>query len=163
MPVQESLKEPRWSAYREGCWGKRPNPPAPVGDVRPGAAANAPLDKRLVAPAASVPPDDESSSGSGSISQHGSVSSDSGPGPRQRVCRLTRRVISSGPEEVSDNTSEGVTSTAAPEFPALHVPSTASLTQAVTTSVFHRSQVETNGAATSGASPIIVRTSRARD
>ncbi len=139
------------------------DPPAPVGDVRPGAAANAPLGKRLVAPAASVPPDDESSSGSGSISQHGSVSSDSGPGPRQRVRRLTRRVISSDPEEVSDNTSEGVTSTAAPEFPALHVPSTASLTQAVTTSVFHRSQVETNGAATSGASPIIVRTSRARD
>ncbi len=163
VPVHESLKEPRWSAYREGWWGKRPNPPAPDGNVRPGAAANVPIGERLVGPAASVPSDDESSSNSGSISQPSSASSESSPGPRQRVRRLTRSVISSDPEEISDNTSEGVTLIAAPEFPALHISSTASLTQAVTTSVFHRSQVETNGAATSGTSPIIVQTCMARD
>ncbi len=163
VPVQECLKEPWWSAYREGLWGRRPNPPAPAGDVRPGANVSVPMGERLVAPTAAMPSNDGSSSDSGSLSQSSLSSSDSSPGPRQRVRRLAHRVISSDPEEVSDNTAEGVTSTTAPEFPALRVPSDASLTQAVTTSVFHRSQVETDEAAAAGALPIIVRTSRARD
>ncbi len=131
--------------------------------MRPGAAANVPAGERLVTPTASVSSDNESSSDSGSISQPSSVSSDSSPGPWQRVRCVTCRIISSNPKQVSDDAGEGVTLITAPEFPALCVPSTASLTQAVTTSVFHMSQVETNGATTSGASPIIVRTSRARD
>ena len=163
VPVQECLKELWWSAYREGRWGKRLNPPAPAGDVRPGAATNVPIGERLVAPTASLSSDDESSSDSGYTSPSSSSSSDSSPGPRQRVQRLTCRVISTDSKEASDDIGEGVASTTAPEFPALRVPSDASLTQAVTTSVFHRSQVETDEAAASGASPIIVRTSRARD
>ncbi len=127
VPIQECLKEPRWSAYREVRWGKRPNPPAPTGDVRPGAIVNVPIGERLVAPTASMPSDDGSLFDSGSLSQSSSSSSDSSPGPRQRVHRLACRVISSNPEEASDNTGEGVTSTKAPEFPALRVPSDASL------------------------------------
>ncbi len=163
VPVQECLKEPRWSAFREGRWGRQTNPPAPVSDVRPGAVANIPIGERLVAPTASVPLDDESSSDSGSLSRPTSSSSDSSPGPRQPVRRLASRVLSSDPEEVSNDMDEGVDATPALEFPALCTPSDAILTEAVTTSVFHRSQVETNEAAASEASPVIVRTSRARD
>ncbi len=163
VPVQECLKEPRWSAYREGLWGRRPNPLAPAGDLRPGADMGVPMGERLVAPTAAMLSDDGSSSDAGSLSRSSSSSLDSSPGPRQRVRRLACRVISSDPDEVSDHTEWGVTSTTAPEFPALQVPSDASLTQAVTTSVFHRSQVETDEAAASGASPVIVQTSSARD
>ena len=49
VPVQECLKEPRWSAYRERRWGRRTNPPAPAGDVRPGTMATVPVGERLVA------------------------------------------------------------------------------------------------------------------
>ncbi len=116
---------------------------------------NVPIGERLVDPTASIPSNEGSSSDSGSLSQSSSSSSDSSPGPRQTVRRLARRVISSDP-------GQGVTSTTAPEFPALRVPPDASLTQAVTTSVFHRNQVQTDEAAASGASPVIVRTSRAQ-
>ncbi len=122
-----------------------------------------PMGERLVAPTAAITSDDGSSSNADSLSQSSSSLSDSSPGPRQRVCHLICRVISSDLEEASDHTDEGVNSTVAPEFPALQVPSDDSLTQAVTASVFHRSQVETDEAAASGASPIIVRTSRAWD
>ncbi len=43
VPFQECLKEPRWSAYRDGRWGKRVNPLVPAGDVRPGAMQMYPL------------------------------------------------------------------------------------------------------------------------
>ena len=89
VPFQECLKEPRWSVYREGRWGKRTNPPAPAGDVRPGTIANVPVGERLVAPTAPILLDDESSSDSGSTSRPTLSSSESSPGPRQRVRRLT--------------------------------------------------------------------------
>ncbi len=44
MPVQELLRNHRWTAFQEGRWGNRPNPPIPEGDVRPtGGATNEPL------------------------------------------------------------------------------------------------------------------------
>ncbi len=164
IPVQECLKEPRWSAYREGRWGRRTNPPAPAGDVRPGTIANVPVGERLDAPTAPILLDDESSSDSGSMSRINLSSSDSSPGPRQRVRHLTCRVLSSDPEEISDSTSEGVIANPSSEFPpALCNPSDAVLTEAVNAAPIHRGQVETDKAAASGASPVIVRTSRARD
>ncbi len=161
VPVQESLKEPRWSMYRKGRWEKLQNPLDPIGDLRPGAVANVPLGKRSTTLIVPAPSDDESSSGSSSHSQSRSVTSDSSPGSRQRVRHLARIIPPSDPEEVSDDADEGVLSATAPEFPALRIAPTASLTQAVTTSVFHTSQVETNGASASGASPVIYRTSKA--
>ncbi len=104
VPVQECLKEPRWSAYREGRWGNRINPPAPAGDVRPGAMANVPVGERLVSPTAPVPLEDESTSKDSSGSHPSSSSAESSPGPRQRVRRLTRRMNYSEPEEVSGST-----------------------------------------------------------
>ncbi len=163
VPFQECLKEPRWSAYRKGCWGKRTNPPAPAGDVRPGTMPNVPVGERLVAPTAPILLDDESLSDSGSMSRSTSSSSDSSPGPRQRVRRLTCRMLYSDPEEVSDSmTGEATVSTTAP-FLALCDPSDAVLTEAMNAALVHQDQVEANEAAASGASPIIVRTSRARD
>ncbi len=161
VPVQECLKEPRWCAYHGGRWGRRPNPKAPAGDVRLGAVTNVPIGERLTAPTISIPCDDESSSDSDSLSRPTSSSSDSSPRPRQRVHRLACTVLSSDPEQASDHMDEGVTVTSALEFPALCAPSDAILTEAVTTSVFHRSQVETEEAAASGTSPVIARTSRA--
>ncbi len=35
VPIQEALKEARWSDFHAGHWGNRENPPAPEGDVRP--------------------------------------------------------------------------------------------------------------------------------
>ncbi len=122
-----------------------------------------PIGERLDTPTASVHSEDESSFGSDSASQPSSDSSDSTPGPRQRVRRLTRRIILSNPKEASEETEDGIISIDASEFSALRVPSDTSLTQAVTTLVFHRSQVETNEAAASGASPVIVWTSTAWD
>ena len=155
VPVQECLNEPRWSAYRDGLWGRRLNPLTPTGDVRPGADRGVPMGERLVAPTAAIPPDDVRSSSADSLSRWGSSLSDSSPGPRQRVHRLTCRVISSDLDEASDHTDGGVNSTIAPEFPALQVPSDDSLTQAVTASVFHRSQMETDEAATSRHRPLL--------
>ena len=162
VPVQECLKEPRWSAYREGRWGRRTNPPAPIGNVRPGVVVNVPTGERLVASTAPILLDNKSSSDSGSLSRLTSSSSDSSPGPRQRVRRPTCRALSSDSEEVSDSMDKGITAAPALEFPALSAPSDAILTEAVNISVFHRSQVEMNEAAASGASPIIVRTNRVR-
>ncbi len=43
IPVQELLRSHRWTAFQEGRWGNRPNPPIPEGDVRPsGGAASGP-------------------------------------------------------------------------------------------------------------------------
>ena len=163
VPCQECLKEPRWSAYREGRWGRRTNPPAPAGDVRPGTMANVPVGEWLVAPTAPILLDAESSSDSGSMSRSTSSSSDSSPGPRQRVHRLTCRMLYSDPEEISDSTTGGATVSPTTEFPALCNPSDAVLTEAVNAALVHRDQVEANDAVVSGASPVIVPTSRARD
>ncbi len=123
---------------------------------------NVPVGERLVAPTAPILLDDESSSDSGSQSPSTSSSSGSSPGPRQQVRRLTCRVLYSDPEEVSDNTTGGAAVSLAEAFPALGGPSNAALTEAVTALV-HRGQVEADEAAASGASPIIVQTSRAQD
>ncbi len=163
VPFQECLKEPRWSAYREGRWGKRTNPPTPACDVRPGTMANVPVGERLVAPTSPILLDDESSSDSGSTSRSTSRSSESSPGPRQRVRRLTCRMLYSDPEEVSDSTTGEATISPTAVFPALCNPSDAVLTQAVNDALVYRGQVEANEAAASGGSPIIVWTSRARD
>ncbi len=66
VPVQEALKETRWSDFREGHWGNRENPPAPEGDVQPtptretfptqkgaaAAASSSALQRRSVTPSA---------------------------------------------------------------------------------------------------------------
>ena len=158
VPVQELLKEPHWNAYQEGRWGSRPNPPAPIGDVRPGAAAGVPVGERSMAHVVPISSDDESSSSSSSHSQQDSDSPDSSPEPRLRVRHLTRRIPTSDPEEASEETGERAASASPPRFPALRIAPTVSMTQAVTTSVFYASQVEANGA-----SPTIIRTSRARE
>ncbi len=141
VPVQEPMTEPHWSAYRKGRWGRRQNPSAPIRDVRPGAAVNVPVGERSIAPVVPIPSDNESSSGSSSPSQHDSDSPDSSLGPRQRVRHLTHRIPPSDPEEASEETGKGVTSTTAPEFPALRIAPTTSMIQAVTNSVFYTSQV----------------------
>ncbi len=133
IPFQECLKASRWSAYREGRWGTRVNPP-----------------------------DDESSSDSCSRSQPPSSSSESSPGPRQRVRRLTCRMLYFEPEEVSDSTTGEAIDSPAATFPALCGPSNAVLTEEVNTALAHRGQVEADEAAAAEASPVIVRTSRAR-
>ncbi len=160
---QECLKEPRWIAYREGRWGKWTNTPAPAGDVRPGTIANVPIGERLVAPIAPILLYDESSSDSGSRCRSPSSSSESSPGPRQRVRRLTCRMMYSDPEEVSDSTTGEATVSPTTAFPALGGPSNAVLTKAVNTALVHRGQVEVSEATASGTSPVIVRTSRTTD
>ena len=72
-------------------------------------------------------------------------------------------MLYSDPEEVSDSTTGEATVSPTAAFPALCGPSNAVLTEAVNTALVHRSQVEANEAVALGASPIIVRTSRARD
>ncbi len=163
VPCQECLKEPRWSAFREGRWGRRTIPPAPTGDMRPGTMANVPVGESLIAPTAPILVDDESSSDSGSMSRSTSSSPDSSPGPRQWVHRLTCRMLYSHPEEVSESTTGGATASPNAEFPSLCNPSDAVLTKEVNVVLVHRYQVEADEAAASGASPVIVRTSRARD
>ncbi len=163
VPFQECLKEPRWSAYREGRWGKRANLPVPAGDVKTGVMANVPVSERLVAPTAIILLDDRSSSDSGSRSSPTSGSSKSSPGPRQRVRRLTCRMHYSEPEEVSDSTTGGAINGPTATFPALCGPSNAVLTDTVNTALVHQGRVEEDEAAATEASPVIVQTSRARD
>ncbi len=142
--------------------GTMNQPPSSHWRCEAGSGCECTYRERLVAPTASIPLDDESSSDSGSLSRPTLSSLDSSPGPRQRVRRLACRALSSYPEEASNSTDEGVTAVPALEFPALSAALDAILTEAVNISVFHRSQVETDKAAASGASPVIVRTSRAR-
>ncbi len=163
VPVQECLKEPRWNAYRERHWGNRINPPAPAGDVRLGAMANVPVGERLVAPTAPVPLENESTSDAGSGSHPTSSSSESSPGPRQRVRRLTRRMHYSEPEEVSGSTTGEAVDSPAATFPALCGPSTATLAEETHAVPAPRNQVEAGEPTTAEASPVIVRTSRARN
>ncbi len=163
VPVQECLKEPRWSAYREGRWGNRINPPTPAGDVRPGAIANVPVGERLVAPTAPVPLEDESTSDDSSGSHPSSISSESSPGPRQRVRRLTRRMHYSEPEEVSGSTTGETVDSPTTTFPALCGPSNATPAEEAHTVPAPRSSVEVGEPTATGASPVIVRTSRVRN
>ncbi len=72
-------------------------------------------------------------------------------------------MLYSDSEEVSDSTTGEATVSPTATFPALCGPSNAILTEAVNTALVHWGQVEANEAAASGASPVIVRTSRARD
>ena len=129
VSFQECLKEPRWSAYREGHWGKWVNAPVPSGDVRPGNMASVPVGERLVVPTAPILLEDESSSDSSSRSHPSSSSSESSPGPRQRVRHLTCGMHYSEPEEVSDSTTGEAINSQAATFPALCGPSNAVLTE----------------------------------
>ncbi len=161
--VQECLKEPRWSAYWEGRWGNRINPPAPAGDVRLGAVANVPVGERLVTPTAPVPLEDESTSDAGSGSHPSSSSSESSPGPRQRVHRLTRSMHYSEPEEVSGSTTGEAVDSPATTFPALCGPSNVTLVEEAHAVPAPRNQVEADEPTAAEASPVIVRTTRARN
>ncbi len=125
--------------------------------------ANVPVGERLVAPTAPILLDDESSSDSGSQSHPTSSSSESSPGPRQRVHHLTCRMLYSDPEEVSDSTTGEAIGSPTAMFPALCSPSNAVLTEVVNTALVHRGRVETDEAAAAEASPVIVWTSRARN
>ncbi len=66
-------------------------------------------------------------------------------------------------EEVSDSTTGEAAGSPTTTFPALGGPSKAILTGVVNTVPVHRSQGEAEEAAASGASPVIIRTSRDRD
>ncbi len=96
--------------------GRTNQPPAAIADVKLGVAVNVPIGERLIAPTASGLLDDESSSDFGSLSQPMSSSSDSSPGPRRRVRRLTCRALSPDSEEVSNSMDEGVTAAPVLEF-----------------------------------------------
>ncbi len=72
-------------------------------------------------------------------------------------------MLYSDPAEVSDSMTGEATVSPTAAFPALCNPSDAVLTQAVSDELVNRGQVEANKAAASGGSPIMVRTSRARD
>ena len=163
VPVQECLKEPRWSAYGEGRWGNRTNPPAPAGDVSPEATADVPVGERLVAPTAPILLGEESSSDSGSESHPSSSSLESSPGPRQRIRRLTRRMHYSEPEEVSGSTTGQAVNSPATTFPAFCGPSNTAVAEEASTMPAPQSQAEAEETAAAGASPVIVRTSRARN
>ncbi len=164
VPVQECLKEPRWSAYREGQWGNRHNPPAPAGDVREETAADVPVGERLVTSATPdrSGPESSSDSDSGSRPRSTQGSRDSSPGPRIRVRRMTSRITYSDHEEVANSTAGEDLADTATAFPVLSGPSDADLTEAVNIALAHRDQMEADEATATAASPVIVRTSRAR-
>ena len=84
VPVQECLKEPRWSAYWEGQWGNRRDPPTSAGDVRLETSEGVPIGERSGTSDTPAQSNPESSSNSGSSSRPQSTqgSRDSSPGPR---------------------------------------------------------------------------------
>ncbi len=69
----------------------------------------------------------------------------------------------SEPEEVANSTTGEATGSPTTMFPALCGPSNAVLTEKVNTAIDHWGRVEADKATPTEASPIIVRTSRARD
>ena len=163
VPVQECLKEPRWSAYREGRWGNRIKPPAPAGDVRPETAANVPVGERLVSSTDPVPLEDEGTSDDSSGSHPSSSSPDSSPGPRQQIRRLTHRMYYSEPEEVSGSTTGEAVDSLATTFPALCGPSSATPAEEAHVIPAARSPMEADEPTAVDASPVIVQTSRVRN
>ncbi len=77
--------------------------------------------------------------------------------------RLTSRMHYSEPEEVSGSTAGEAVDSSAAAVPALCGPSNATLTEEVNTVPASQSRVEADETAAVEASPVIVRTSRARD
>ncbi len=75
---------------------------------------------------------------------------------------MTNQITYSDNEEVANSTAEGDLDDMATAFPALSGPSDADLTEAVNIALVHTDQVEADEAAATTASPVIVRTSRAR-
>ncbi len=135
----------------------------PAGDVRPKAAANVPVGERLVAPTAPVPLEDESASDDSSGSHPSPSSSESSPGPRRRIRRFTHRMNYSELEEVSGSTPGEAVDSPATTFPALCGPSSSTPAEEAPAAPAPCSPVEAGEPAAAEASPIIVRTSRARN
>ncbi len=122
-----------------------------------------PVGERLVAPTVPVPLEDEGTSDASSGSHPSSSSSESSPGPRQRVRRLTRRMHYSEPEEVSGSTTGEAVDSPATTFPALCGPSNVTLAEEAHAVPAPRNRVEAGEPTATEASPVIVRTSRARN
>ena len=144
VPVQEALKETRWSDFCEGRWGNRENPRAPEGDVRPAPVPEAIPEREQ--PAATT---------SRSVLSHCSVSSS--------VSALTvssRDTHTSGALQIVIPASGTKDSEEEMEVPAppprIAGPPDSShdhLTEAVTTAVLHRQQMEDEAAASSSSGP----------
>ncbi len=140
VPVQEALKEVRWSEFSEGRWGNRENPPAPEGDVR-------------LAPVRETAPTKEQAAAAASRSTLSQRSVTHGVSPTKTSSRGT---LASGTLQIvipvsDDDSSEdemGV-SASPPRLPGSRDLATDSMTDAVTTSVIHRQRVEDEAAASS--------------
>ncbi len=140
VPVQEALKKTRWADFSKGQWGTRNNPRAPEGDVRPAPTLETVPTKEQ---AAATP--------SRSVLSHRSVGSS--------VSVLTvssRETITSGalqiviPTSGTDSSREEMEVPASPpRNPGPQNVSNDFLTEAVTTAVLHRQQVEDEAAASS--------------
>ena len=140
VPVQEALKQTRWADFSGGRWGTRENPRAPDGDVRPAPTREAiPLEEQQ---AATV---------SRSVLSHRSVSSSASVltvSSRDTHAEGTLQIVI--PISGTDSSEEEMEVPA----PPLRVAGSQGspndlLTEAVTTAVLHRQQVEDEVAASS--------------
>ena len=129
MPVQEALKEARWSDFREGRWGNRENPPAPKGDVRPVSTGKAsPAGEQIAATA------------SGSTLSQRSVTHRVSPtrvSSRETLASGTLQIVI--PASDMDSSEDGMeVSASTPRLPDSQELTTDPMTEAVTTAVLHR-------------------------
>ncbi len=99
------------------------------------------------------------SSTEGNSNDSSSSSSKSDPDQTQCNHRLTIRIPTSNPEEVSAGSGEIIAPNSHLQFPALQVTTTSSMMQAVTSSVSYASQMEADTAT----SATVTWTSRSRE
>ncbi len=134
VPVQELLRSHHWMAFREGRWGKRPNPAVPEGDVRPSEGTT-------VGPSGSgigieLPPAETPGSPV--------IQKDTSPVTSHSLQTI---VLSSDREEVAEEEMELTMPASTPRPAAPHqAPSSAQVNETVTNMVMH---IRRTGASTS--------------
>ena len=143
VPVQEALKETRWTDFRQGRWGNRENPRAPEGDVRPvPMKETAPNEEQSTATASRAALSQCSVTRSVSVTKTSS---------RETLANGTLQIVI--PTSGTDSSEEEMdVRTSPPRLPGPRGLSTDPLTDTVTTSVIHRQQVENEAAASSSRS-----------
>ncbi len=140
VPVQEALKEDRWSDFREGHWDNRENPPAPEGDVRP-------MPTGKVFPTGEQIADTASGSALSQCSVTRSVSS-TRVSSRETLASSTLRIVIPASDVDSSEDEMGV-SASPPQLPSSQALTTNPMTNAVTTAVLHHQGAEDIAAASS--------------
>ncbi len=140
VPVQEALKEARSADFSEGRWGNRENSRAPDGDVRPAPTQEtAPTEEQPTATTFWSALSQRSVSRSVSVRKTSSW---------ETLASGTLRIVI--PTSGTDRSEEEMdVPTSPPRLPGPQGLSTDPLTDAVTTSVLHRQQVEDEAAASS--------------